>query len=341
MSSQIMPIYGLERTKLSEAVPLAVPLSVYVFPSTFCNFKCVYCAHVFPPEELKQKYGLDREIMSLETYRTVIDQLAEFGQKVKVLSLTGQGEPLTNKNIATMVRIAKEAAVAERIEIITNARLLTPRISDELAAAGLDTLRISLQGLSTEKYKAVAGVNVDFEQFISNIQYFHAHKGTCKLYVKIMDMSLEQGEKPEFYERFRECSDRMYVEKMLPAYDGVPLTEGMDADYDRYGRKIGQRHVCPLAFYMLGIFPNGDVEPCDTIYKPIVLGNVRDARLVDMWRGEDLRQFWLMQLRGERNTNARCARCNAPNDVSHPEDILDNEAPALISRLERTAERPD
>lgn len=335
MSSKIMPIYGLERTKLSEQVPLSTPLSVYVFPSTFCNFKCVYCAHMFSPEELKRQYGLDREIMSLETYRKVVEQLGEFGQKIKLLSLTGQGEPLTNKNIPQMVRIAKEAGIAERIEIISNGRLLSHQMADELIDAGLDTLRISLQGLSSEKYKSVAGVNVDYVKFIDNIKYFHDHKGQCNLFVKVMDVALDAGEESKFYEQFRECSDRMYVEKMLPAYAGVPVTDGMNANYDRYGRAIGQRHVCPLAFYMLGIFPNGDVEPCDTIYKPIVLGNVHGTKLVDMWRGEALREFWLAQLRGERYSNEKCAKCNAPNDVSHPEDLLDEDASRLIQRLSR------
>ena len=84
---------------------------------------------------------------------------------------------------------------------------------------------------------------------------------------------------------------------------------------------------------MLGVFPEGDVEPCDTIYKPIVLGNIHSDRLVDMWQGKKLREFWKLHLRGEQHANAKCANCNAPNDVSHPEDILDADAEELIQRL--------
>ncbi len=333
MVAEIKPIYGTQRTRLATAIPLATPYSIYVFPSTYCNFKCVYCAHMFPPEVIKEKYGLDRNHMSLDTYRKTIAQIAEFPEKIRLLSLTGQGEPLMNKHIPEMVRIAKEAGVAERIEIISNGRLLSQKMANGLIEAGLDTLRISLQGLNSQKYQDIGGVKVDFDEIHANIRYFHQNKRNTELFVKIMDVTLDPGEESLFYEKFGDCADRMYVERMLPAYAGITLTDGMQVDYDRYGRKITQRKTCPLAFYMLGVFPEGDVEPCDTIYKPIVLGNIHSDRLVDMWQGKKLREFWKLHLRGEQHANAKCANCNAPNDVSHPEDILDADAEELMQRL--------
>ncbi len=333
MTAEIKPIYGIERIRLATAVPLETPFSVFVFPSTYCNFKCVYCAHAFSPAELKEKYGLERQNMSLETFEHVLVQLAEFPQRLKLLSLTGQGEPLMNKNIAAMVSMAKKANVAERIEIISNGRLLSREMADALVAAGLDSLRISLQGLSAEKYRTIGGVKLDYDNFVDNIRYYHRRKGNAALYVKIMDVALGPGDEARFYQQFGDCSDRMYVERMLPAYAGVPLTDGMQVDYDRYGRRIEQRKVCPLPFYMLGVFPNGDVEPCDTIYKPVILGNVHHQRLLEMWQGDVLRNFWQQHLRGDRHDNARCANCNAPDDVSHPEDLLDADAAEIMRRL--------
>jgi hypothetical protein len=52
-----------------------------------------------------------------------------------------------------------------------------------------------------------------------------------------------------------------------------------------------------------------------------------------MWQGDKLREFWKMHLRGNRNDNPKCANCNAPDDVSHPEDILDQDAETLLQRL--------
>lgn len=333
MVSEIKPIYGTDRVKLSDVVPLAAPFSVFVFPTTYCNFKCIYCGHSLGSEKMKEKYNFVPQHMDVETYGKIIRQLKEFPQKLKMLSLTGQGEPLINKQLPLMVRIAKEADIADRIEIITNGSLLSEKMADDLIDAGLDTLRVSLQGLSSNKYKEICGADIDFKEFMKNIKYFYANKKSAKLFVKVMDVSLAKGEEKEFYQLFGDCTDRMFVEKMLPAYDGVTITQDMNVEYDRYGRKNKKKKVCPLAFFMLGIFPDGDVEPCDTIYKPIVLGNVHQDTLLNMWQGESLRAFWKAQLRGERYNNKRCAICCAPDDVSHPEDGLDDDIERILGRL--------
>lgn len=334
MASEIKPIYGTERVQLASVLPLAAPYSAFVFPTTFCNFKCAYCGHSLGFAEMKKQYDFTPEHMTMGTYEKTIEQLAEFPQKLKMLSLTGQGEPLLNPHIADMVRIAKEKDVAERIEIISNASLLRPALADALIDAGLDTLRVSLQGMSSQKYEDICRAKVDFDEFVANIRYFYAHKKSTNLFLKVMDVALDEGEE-KFYQLFGDCTDRMYIEHMLPAYDGVEMTKDMVIETDRNGVKTDRIYqVCPLAFYMLGVFPNGDVEPCDTIYKPIVLGNVHNGRILDMWHSEQMHEFWRMQLEGRRSENKRCAICCAANDVAHPEDHLDDDADAILARIE-------
>ncbi|MGV8120906.1 MAG: radical SAM protein [Candidatus Xenobiia bacterium LiM19] len=335
MVSEIKPVCGLERTRLAEKIPLSTPYSVYIFPTTFCNFRCVYCAHSLGIKEMKKRYHFSRETMRMETYEKAIEQLKEFPERIKMLSLTGQGEPLINKNIGRMVKMAKESSAFERVEIITNGALLTKELSDELIAGKLDTLRISLQGLSSEKYRNICGADINFDEFLDNIRYFYRNKKNTNLFIKIIDISLDNEDEEAFYRLFSDCSDRMYVEKMLPAYAGVKITEKMDVNYDRYGRGVEKRQVCPLPFFMLGILPNGDIEPCDTIYKPIILGNVHNDHIHNTWNGKLLRDFWMMQLRGEKNNNEKCAMCCAADDVAHPEDILDDNAFKILHLFEK------
>lgn len=336
MKSEIKPICGLERTKLSEAVPLDTPYTAFVFPTTFCNFKCVYCGHSLGDEGMKEKYNFVKENMSLETFEKVIEQFKQFPQKLKMLSLTGQGEPFFNKNIAKMVKMAKDANIAERVEIISNAGLLTKKLSDALIDSGLDTLRISIQGLSSKKYKEICGTDIDFDKLMDNIRYFYQNKKNTNLFVKIMDVALEEGEEEKFYKLFEDFSDRMFIEKMLPVYNGVERTRGIEQSKDRYGREIEKRKVCPLPFFMLGIFPNGDVEPCDGIYKPVVLGNIHEKSLLEMWNSEQLKDFWSAQLdvsKGGKDQNLKCAQCCASNDVAHPEDVLDDFAETILAKI--------
>lgn len=334
MDSKIQPLAGLSRVPLKDHIPLKTPFSAYIFPTNRCNFRCTYCAHSLGAQSFQDTYGFAPETMTMDTYRATVDQLGEFPDMLKTLSLTGQGEPLLHPQLPEMIAYAKEKGVSERIEFMSNGVLLRESLAQELVDAGLDCIRISLQGLSGETYGQVCGVRLDYERFVEQIRWLYQHKRQCQVFVKIMDIALEPGEEQRFYELFSPIADRVYVEQCRPVYAGVSSTERCTTQADRYGRVHPPRSVCPLCFFMLGIFPNGDVYPCETIYRPEYLGNVREDRLVNMWNSDKLHQFWKMQLEGKKNENPHCAKCCAPDDVSHPEDTLDDGAADLLARLE-------
>ncbi len=321
--AEIKPLAGMERHPLKEVIPLRTPYAAYLFPTNLCNFRCEYCGHSLGLTQMKQEYDFCAEEMSMETYERTIEQLKEFPDPLKVISLTGHGEPLMNQNLPKMIAYAKKRNVTERIETISNASFLTHSLSDSIIEAGLDCIRISLQGLSSKTYQKICKRNIDFPKLIEEIAYLYQHKKQCKVYIKVMDLALEKGEEEKFYQLCDSISDRMYIEQCQPVYSGVKRTEQMECRVDRYGREHAKRMVCPLCFYMIGVHPNGDVAPCETIYKPITLGNVYQDTLLQMWNGEKNREFQKMQFRKERFQNAGCRRCCAPDDVAHPEDELD------------------
>ena len=268
-------------------------------------------------------YGLKPETMSPETFKRAVDQLKDFPDRLKVLNMSGQGEPLLNRDLPDMIAYAKVAGVAERVEIITNASLLNREMSDRLIDAGLDCIRISLQGITSERYKEICGFSLDFEKLTEEIAYLFRHRRQCEIFVKVMDITLEDGEEEKFYNLFGPITNRMYIEKCKPVYDGVEATQNIEGGTDRYGRRHEPRMVCPLPFYMLGILPDGTVSPCETIYVPEILGNVWTDNLVGMWNSNKMKRFQKMQLQKMRMDNPKCARCCAPDDVAHPEDNLD------------------
>jgi radical SAM protein with 4Fe4S-binding SPASM domain len=147
----------------------------------------------------------------------------------------------------------------------------------------------------------------------------------------VVDTSLSEGEEALFYKMFENISDRMYVEKIKPVYAGVDYKESVqEIIVDRYGNTHEKRMVCPLTFYMLSLWPNGDIVPCDAIYKPVVLGNIKNDTLYSMWHSEILQNFQKMQLKKERNKHKDCQKCCAPDDVSHPLDELDSLSNSLL-----------
>ena len=163
MKEKIRPLAGLERVPLKEVIPLEMPFSVYIYPTNYCNFHCSYCAHSLGADGFRKAYGFAPENMTMDTYRKAIDQLSEFPGRLKTLSLTGQGEPLLHPELPEMIAYARHRQVSERIEFMSNGALLREGLSQALVDAGLDCIRISLQGLSAEKYEQVCGAKLDFD----------------------------------------------------------------------------------------------------------------------------------------------------------------------------------
>lgn len=334
MSAEIKPIADLNRSKLSDVVPLATPFALYLFHTNVCNFKCNYCAHSLGYKGMKRQYDFVPEVMNMDIFYKTLEQLKDFPNKFKFVSFTGQGEPLTNKKLPELVGRMRRANVADTLEVITNGSLLNHEMSMGLLEAGIDRVKISLQGVTSKAFKEIAGVHVAFEQYVENIKFFYENKGKTQLFIKVMKESLAPGDDKKFYDIFGPITDRMYIETCRPVYPGVDyeeMNESESMQTDRFGRPHEKRIVCPLPFFHIVVWPNGDVVPCDTILKPVVLGNVKNEKMIDMWNGEIHREFCAMQLRGERMTaNKKCSECIAPDDVAHPEDALDEYAEKIL-----------
>ena len=334
MTAEIKPISGVDdRVPLAKAVPLDTPFTMNIFPTNACNFRCSYCAQSLGKEYLQREYAFKYETMPLEIFRKAVGQMKAFPRPFKLVSFMGHGEPLLHRDLPEMIHLLREAGVARRIEIITNGSMLTHELSEKLVAAGLSALRISLQGITAEKYEKISNVTLNFEKYMDELRYFSSYRRDCKLFVKVVDTSLDEGEEKKFYELFGDIADRMYVEQIKPVYAGVNYTEDVQqVAVDRYGNMHEKRMVCPLTFFMLSLWPNGDIVPCDAIYKPVLLGNVQQDTLQDMWQGEKLKEFQRMQLRKQRNNHKDCQKCCAPDDVSHPLDALDKDAELILEK---------
>jgi radical SAM protein with 4Fe4S-binding SPASM domain len=332
--AEILPVSGFnDRVRLAGVLPLKTPFTLNIFPTNLCNFRCIYCAQSQGYDYLMTRYGMDKGTMSPGTMQKIVDQCKEFPGKIKLVSFMGHGEPLLNKHLPEMVRMVHHAAIAKRIEIITNASLLTHSMSDALISAGLTNLRISLQGVNEGSYRRICGKKIDYGALLEEIRYYYRHKKGGGVFVKVMDIALAEGEEAIFFEQFDGICDRMFIENVKPVYQGIAVGKDADLATDRYGNAHPQRKVCPLPFFSLSIWPNGDVTPCDAIYKPVILGNVNNESLLSMWTGKIRKDFLQEQLKFNKSTIPGCRDCCAPDDVSHPLDVLDGDAERLMDLL--------
>ncbi len=108
-----------------------------------CNFRCQYC---MPAEGLA---WLPRPaLLSYEEIERVVRLLSRMG--VRSVRLTG-GEPLVRRDLARLVERLSEIDELEDLSLTTNGYLLA-RDVDELLAAGLRQLNVSLDSLVANRF---------------------------------------------------------------------------------------------------------------------------------------------------------------------------------------------
>ncbi|MDE8703458.1 GTP 3',8-cyclase MoaA [Adlercreutzia equolifaciens] len=114
-----------------------------------CNFRCVYCM----PEEGVCAMS-HKEILRLEEIERLVKVAADLG--IRSVRLTG-GEPLVRKGVVDLVDAITKIDGIENVSMTTNGVLL-PRMIDDLKAAGLSRVNISLDTLDADQFRAITRV---------------------------------------------------------------------------------------------------------------------------------------------------------------------------------------
>jgi cyclic pyranopterin phosphate synthase len=111
-----------------------------------CNLRCVYC---MPPAGVPWRpHG---EILRYEEIETVVRAAAELG--ISKVRLTG-GEPLVRKGLVDLVRMIGRIPGLDDLAMTTNGILLA-RYAEELRAAGLQRVNVSLDTLRPERFRTI------------------------------------------------------------------------------------------------------------------------------------------------------------------------------------------
>jgi radical SAM protein with 4Fe4S-binding SPASM domain len=258
--------------------------------------------------------------------------MKKFSEKIKTIHFMGYGEPLLHNCVADMVAYAVSGNVAEKVDVVTNGTLLSNKVSDNLIAAKLDWLRISVNGLSSQEYKKNCGANVDFNKFVDNIAYFFKNRGNTKVYIKIFDyMVATLKRKKIFYDIFEPICDVLSVEYLGDYVEGIDFRRisGNITGLSLRGTEKCNQKVCPMPFYMLRINPDGNCTPCCEPRLKVSLGNISEIPLSDIWNGMKFKRFRYAMLDGTNKMSGVCKACRSYISSTYQEDVLDNDADRL------------
>lgn len=312
-----------ERTPLENVVPLETPYVIYIDPCGACNFECSFCPCNHSDYRIQERH----EIMSWHVFKKIVDDIAEFPEKIRVIDLYAFGEPLLNPNIIKMIKYLKQKNVCNEIFMVSNGSLLTPDLCRDLASSGLDLYRVSLEALSNKGYSEFANRKGIFTTIVQNLRSLHdAAKGTgLRIEVKTVDTVLDSPEaKERFEDIFTPISDFLRVENVGQIW----------SEYNAYSsneevtNKGMNLEICSRPFFQMAIHSNGDVSTCCADWKlKTVYGNVKESSLHDLWNSDRLKKIQMIHASGKRNNIEFCRDC----EFKSP-DIISSEAGMTMYR---------
>ncbi len=303
------------RTDIGGVAPLDTPYVLFVDPSSACNFACTFCPT--GDSELIKSIGRHIGSLSLEDFEKIVVDASEFKNKFKVLRLYKDGEPLVNKRLPAMIRLAKESKLFDKIDTTTNGALLNELKSEELISAGIDLINISIDGLDSEQLLHFTKAKVDYVKFVNNIRYLYENKGSCKIVIKTTSEIIGKSREQEFFDTFGNLCDKIFIENTSPCWPNFDVEERMDIKITEglYGNEIIEQTACPYIFYSISVNSDMKVSACFVDWeRDLIVGNLRTNSLKEIWESAELNSHRLAHLSGKRKEHKTCGGCG---QISH------------------------
>lgn len=327
------------RVSLKDAIPLETPFTLFVDPTNRCNFKCSFCPR---NQDDFHDYAGDYTDMDKNVFDKIVSDLKEFPDRLKVIRLFYLGEPLLSKNFTYFLNKVINNHLAERVEISTNASLLTKEMSKEiLSAAALGEwgvsvyLRVSVYSVIQEKNEHITSNPISVETIFNNVDNFkkmrdEMHLSNVRIYAKKLTTFDDE--------------DACFKEIYYPAVDEVELEEPMEWSSEGNRELLDDVYsseeiasiknktmpkVCAFPFHTMAIQSDGDVVCCCTDWtRGTFIGNVKKESLLDIWNGEKIRKLQYLHLSGRRSEIPCCKNClRLPCGGAYEADNLDNVDP--------------
>lgn len=332
MAAEIKPRAEVDnRVKLEKVIPLGTPFTIFIDPSSGCNFQCKFC----PTGDKKLIKQNNRKIMqmNLPLFKKIIDDVNTFDLPIKILRLHKEGEPLLNKNLPEMIKYAKASKNILKVDTTTNASLLTKDLSLKIINAGLDRINISIEGINKKQYKDIANYNIDIEKLIENIDFFYKNKKQCEVSIKIPSNWLEKADKKYFFDTFSNISDLIFIENISNCWPNYEIQDiKINQDIGVFGDKKVDLKICPYIFYSMIVNSDGTVSACCVDWqRKLILGDTKKDNLKNIWLGKNLRRLQITHLKGNRKKHPICGNCYLAESCSG--DNIDSFASDILKKI--------
>jgi len=231
-----------------------------------CNHACVFCMN----NKMTRKKGeIDSALLV-----TILKQAHALG--VKSVGFYSTGEPLMFKDIDFAVGTAKRLGY-EYIYLTTNGALADLAKIKGLVARGLDSIKFSINALSSDTYRLVHGRD-DYEQVLKNVKALRQYRDDSDVPLRIgisyVVTDDNRSEVAQAKSLFEELAD-----------DTGFFEEGNQGGYmSRRGKPSNVVLPCNLLFNRIHISCEGYLTLCCVDYQDyLAVADLRETSLADAW----------------------------------------------------------
>lgn len=288
---------------LSQAAPSWGPTRVRIEPSSVCNLRCQHC-----PTGVS--YGkVERTVMEPALFECILTQLRRNANFTECVLYLG-GEPLLNKQLPLMIRRLRAETTVSRILFNTNGMLLHEPLCRELAEAGVDQIEISIDGRTAEENNRIRR-GADYAKVRDHIRLLARFLPTER--ITIANTVVKRPGDPD-----RPTTPSFLAED----FPGLAIQStyamkwpGLEVEHSLLAEASPTLQsppcYCKKPFTEVAIRANGDVVPCCfDLGSELVLGNIKEQDLLDIWHGAAYRQLRDTVLRNETAAlPALCRKC--------------------------------
>ncbi len=274
---------------------LGFPIHIEVENIYGCNLNCVHCARQYVSAK-------KLNIMDFSLYKEIIDQATAMGTKSMGLSIWG--EVFLDKDVFPKIRYAREKGIID-IRLHSNGILITDKIAENIVTAGVTWMSVSIDALSKEIYqKNRIG---DFNKAISSLGKLINAKMKLRsllpsIRVSFVKTSINEHQADEFtrvYGQYFDVAIQHFIDpgKLMPK------------ELNPKVMLLSDKTQCFENFYKVFIRTDGTVVPCcEDIQSQIILGNIRQNSLGEIYNGSVAKELRKQHLDGNIK-NALCKKC--------------------------------
>ena len=144
------------------------------------------------------------------TFRRIIDECAV--ERCREVHLHNFGEPLLDKNLENRVRYAKKAGI-EKVKIFSNGALLTEKRAKGLIEAGLDEIKVSMDGATRDEFERIR-VPLKYDAVVENIRRLVAYRNEVGSRLRIKFACVSTSDKEATIQSLEKIVDRFSFGKI-------------------------------------------------------------------------------------------------------------------------------